>query len=164
MSPAMVLYVKYCIVDQSIDVLMIYTKYLGLFFFSNIEAVSRTVPQTERQDSHDPWHTWNSASQEDPRGCQWGGHFHRREDRAWNPRQPFSLWFVCFLAFFSLVDLQIRLLQDAGPHDLTAIHTPSAPLPLRGRHHQRRKHFILSGRLLPRGNCIQHLRQPVVFY
>lgn len=35
-----------------------------------------------------------------------------------------------------LVDLQIGLLQDAGSHDLTAVHTPSVALSLCGRHHQ----------------------------
>ena len=48
-----------------------------------------------------------------------------------------AMWsLMCvFWAIFS-VDLQIRLLQDARPRDLTALHTPSDPLPLRGRHHQ----------------------------
>lgn len=143
------------------------SKQLGFFFF-DVEAVSTTVPQTERQDSYHPWHAWNPTSQEDTRGCQRGGYFLRREDRPWNPgiNVNYAVSNACVSWHcFPLVDLQIRLLQDAGSHDLNAIHTPCAPLPLRGRHHKWCEHLKgpLWKTLTKRPTCIQHLSQPVFF-
>ena len=134
-------------------------------FLPNAETVSATIPQTERQDPHHSRHAWNPPSQEDPRGCQRGGYFLRREGRPWNPRMKVTLVSnLCVYGHFPpAVDLQIRLLQDARPHDLDAIHTPRAPLPLRGRHHQRCKHLIRAfwGTLNKKQACCPHGSQPV---
>lgn len=68
------------------------------------------------------------------------------EVRVWGAERPSvqgAMLALCSLTLLcsplpppALVDLQIRLLQDAGTHDLAAIHTPSVALSLRGRHHQ----------------------------
>ena len=56
--------------------------------------------------------------------------------------QPLVSNLCVYVHFPPVVDLQIRLLQDARPHDLAAVHTSGASLPLRGRHHQRCKYLI----------------------
>lgn len=76
-------------------------------------------------------------------------------------RSHWSLILMCLWAFSPAVDLQIRLLQD-GTHDLDMPH-PRAPLPLRGRHHQRCKHLIRAfwGTLNKKQACCPHGSQPV---
>lgn len=103
--------VRYCECEfcgENIDICLLISQYPTLTTWngvsSNVEVVSATVPQTQRQDPHNPWHTWTPPSQEDTRSCQWGGYYFRREDKPGNPGVTFShsVTNLCFSGHFFL--------------------------------------------------------------